>query len=666
MPHSAGIHTIYTRPNVADDWVAQPTLRLTSPVVERRCAAVTRVQIEQTNITTTETVTPENYAHNWLRISYTPNGGTETDIFYGFLQDMTIHEDTGLRTWPGLSIEALLQRVKCVDALAHRVNPDDAELITLPVFNEDFDRGLGLMDDADYYHTARDATFKTAATSPDPGVWDHDATLAFAEPGTVATWHARAVLDALARWHCPPSGSDFCPISFLPVFTADAADQLELIQERWDFFGRSLFDVLNELCRAAGDLTWTCDWAAEDGTNWGYDQVRIYIFDRDHDNLDADYQAEHVLTRKTGSTTDTLASKVSVSVKDRVAGVRVYGEPIRVQFTVDYTTTTFPMYRKGWSATDETNYANDSYPLAKLTNAYRRLYLPVDQASGGATTWNVFAQSAPGYFITSIGDAWDVSPVPPFAGDALLRTRAILPQNLTRTGRSYTSQSPTTALSYSDTNMTGEMEHDPILAWLNPTSRTVDAVKRIEGVQPLRHECGVRLPPGWRNDANLATADLTQTTGGTPAWQQLVLTVSIETDLRCVYEATASPKLPYDLGKDDEHARYAVKYVPGAHWWGALNATVDIASNGTQTKVDGVLRNDLPRLKDAADQVLARMNTRTVHANVHMVAVDPSKKLGDFITTYNAYNLNNCIVQARYHLDAKPLGTELITGLPRR
>jgi hypothetical protein len=665
MPHSAGVHTIYTRPTVADEWIAQPTLRLTRPVVGRQCAAVTRVQIEQTNVTTTETVTPTNFAHHWLRISYTPNAGTETDIFYGFLQDQTIAEDTGVRRWTGLSIEALLQRVKCIEALAHRDRNDAAELITLPVFNADVERGIGLMDATDYFHADRTpATFRTPASTPAATDYDHDSVLSFSGSDWGQAWTGLHVLDALFRWHTPPGGSDFCPISFLPVFTVSGWDIEEII-ERWNFAGESLFDVLNEMCRAAGDLTWTCDWSTEDGTNWGCDQVRVKIFSRDHSLLDPNYQSEHALARQSGANTLTLESHVSVAVKDRVAGVRVYGEPIRVQFTVDYTTTTYPMYRKGWSATDETNFANDNYQLEKLAHVYRRLYLPHDQTSGGSTTWNVFAQSLPGYWLTEFGDAW-ADPNPTFAGESQHRRRAILPQNLTRRGRSYTSQTAVAALTYVDSAMTAEDEHDPIMAWLNPSSRTGDLVKRIEGVQPLRHECGVMLPYGWRGRQGDAIPDLTDTISGAPKWQMLVITVSIETDLRCVYEATASPKLPSDAGTDDDHGRYEPIYVSGAHWWAALDATVDIASDGTQTKVNGVLRNDIPRLKAAADQALARMNTRAVQADVHLVAVDPSKKLGDFITTYNGYTLNNCIVATRYHVGATPLGTKLITGLPRR
>ena len=97
---------------------------------------------------------------------------------------------------------------------------------------------------------------------------------------------------------------------------------------------------------------------------------------------------------------------------------------------------------------------------------------------------------------------------------------------------------------------------------------------------------------------------------------------------------------------------------------------VDIAADGTETVANGVLRNDIPRLKAAAEQALARFNSRTAHADINLMAVDPSRKLGDFVTSYTTptvdVTLNNCIAQLRYHLGGLALGTEVITGLPRR
>ena len=671
MSHTPGYYLIYTRPQVADDWILQPTLRLQGgdPVVERKAASVTTVQIEQTNVAGTQAVTPTNFAHHWLRISYTPDGGAEVDIFYGHFGDQTIDEKAGVRFWPGLSIEAQLERALCFEALADRPAPADAELIDLPTFNADVERRQGMLTGT-AYHCTRDVTFAT----PEPTGPGGDAWYGFGEDEFSLPWTAWGVIEALVRWHTPPGGYEYCKIGFLPVITDEAINALDEISERWDFFGRSLFDVLNTLCAAAGDLSWTCDWSQEDGTDFGYELVRVYIFSRDHDDRDAARQAEHAMVRTDDDgNRQCLASRISVSVRDAVHGVIAYGEPIRVQFTTQWTGVDLPMYRAGWTSGDETDWANQALAGEAMPTAYRKLILPAGQTHDGVeSTWKVFVRPDPAYQIAEPGDAWAV-PTPDFEGNGAHYPRAILPRNLTRTGRTYTSQTGSTALSHSDAGVIGYPEFAPILAWLRPDSiGATDRVMRIPGVRPLRTECGVMLPPGWRGgeDARQGCADLSADYGASPACQQIRVTVTIETDMRAQWLTTAYPRLPSPDTLFDEQHRYVSIYVPGAHWWAALDAVVDIAADGTETVANGVLRNDIPRLKAAAEQALARFNSRTAHADINLMAVDPSRKLGDFVTSYTTptvdVTLNNCIAQLRYHLGGLALGTEVITGLPRR
>ncbi|HUU92482.1 MAG TPA: hypothetical protein VM238_14890, partial [Phycisphaerae bacterium] len=237
--HTAGVHTIYTRRLHTDEWAAQTALRLVTPVVTLTAGSVTQLVLAQTYVLTTEpTAGYRNFEHHWLRISYTPDGGAETDIWYGLIGDQVLDEAAGEVRFTADSIELLLWRVQFCEAYAQPAKTDaDASPISLRPFNEslDADRRLGVMS-ANRYHFTRDGTFMSKAA----GAGD-DVAYVF---GTGAIWNAWRCLESLIKSHCPPGGSRHCPIGFVPVPTAAAQTALEAVTERWNVEGVRALDLL--------------------------------------------------------------------------------------------------------------------------------------------------------------------------------------------------------------------------------------------------------------------------------------------------------------------------------------------------------------------------------------------------------------------------------------
>ncbi|HUX00307.1 MAG TPA: hypothetical protein VMY35_04940, partial [Phycisphaerae bacterium] len=486
--------------------------------------------------------------------------------------------------------------------------------------------------------------------------------------GTEALWDAWRCIETLIKSHCPPGGSRHCPIGFVPVPTAAAQTALEAVTERWNVEGARALDILNKMCAAAGDLAWHVDWSA-DG-DYGYALPRIRIWSRDYDDRDTGWQTSHDVAGWVADPDNSEArdSRVEISVGHRITDVIVVGEPIKVMFSVrfDQGAVVLPEYWLGWTAADETAWAaltgEDAAEALKYEHVYRRFYMHFDQLEGPASTWQVFVRPTLRDFFTTEGDKLPAATV----GRSYPHPRELLPRILTRPGYVYTSQG-LGALSISKAGAAGESELSPIPCWhvppsLNPTEGGKAVVTPIPGVRPLRNEPGFMLPRSIRTLEG-DSLDLSQTVDSAPLWQQLVLTVAIETDERLTW--TASKEYPYEdgSGQTDEQRQAVIIEVPGAEWWAALPDTViSYDAAGAATTVYGVIRNDLPVLMAAGRALLARHSRRLRHADLPLKTVDVTKGLGHFIDQYGPYLLRNPILTLRHNLGIGQIGTEVITG----
>ncbi len=667
--HTVGVHKVYTRRLSTDSWAEQSGLRLISPVVERTAGAVTHLLLAQTYVPTTESSAGyHNLEHHWLRVTYTPYGGAETDIWYGTLGDQTLDEAAGEVRWVADSIEKQLSKVMISEAYAHRPGSEDiADPISVRPFNEDLDadRRLGIMSSA-RYHFTRDSTFLDLAAGD-----GDDVAYVF---GTNGLWNAWRMLEALIKWHCPPGGGRHCPIGFVPVPTAAAQTALEASSERLNVFGARMTDVLNKACAAAGNLAWHVDWATSG--DYGYTLPRIRIWSRDYDDRDG-WQTSHDVDGFVSDPADieALASRITVSVGHRLTDIIVVGEPIRAMFTVRYDpgASVVPKYVRGWTAADETAWAaldaGEADPDApKLPHVYRRLFMEFDELRDGITSWKIFPQPVPGDYFAVEGDKISTSIYGELVKYVYAHPRRLLPRILTRPGLTYTSQD-TGALAISEAGAVGVAEQSPTLCWyvppdLTPAEGGRAVVTPIPGVQPLRHEPGIMLPGGLRKLDGDAF-DLSQSVDSTPIWQQLVMTVACQTDTRLSWTSGRSYNYEDGSGEKDEQRQTVIIQVPGAEWWAALADTViGIDSTGTETTVYGVIRNDLPVLKAAADALIDRHSRRLRHADLPLKTVDIGKDLGHFLHLYGPYRLDNPILTVRHSLALGQVGTQIITGKP--
>lgn len=660
--HQTGRYKLYTRQKPGDSWTERPQLRMAAdtPVITRAAGQPTVVRLAQTYGPGSEAAPYVNWTNHWLRITFTPSGGAESDIFYGHLSDQTLHEARREVTWGAPSIEAQLRNVILSEGYAQAVAAaGDCEEITLRPFNQNLDpeTPIGWRGSTEYHFT-RDSTFKTKATG--------GSTLDRAHVyGLTSPWDAWQTIRTLLRTHCPIGGGRHCAIGFEPVATTAAQTALEAVIERWDFLGVDAWTMLTRLVRSAGDLDWTVDWSTSG--DYGYDFPRIRIFSRLHADRDTGWQTVHDV--KGGGTLpiEALSGRVSITVKDRVTSVTAIGAPIKVQFTTHYSDEVRPMYRRGWTDADETAWAalvdSKDPEAAKLQHVWRRLYLPHDQTSIGLTTWNVFPQPDPGDFFSAVGDK--VPAESTFGKGFYNQPRRILRQNLTQQAYTYTSQTGSSALSRSSAGAVGAAGFHGILCWFQWTNPPSYVRRfRVEPVQPLKNECGVMLPAMF-DDMPLDEFAAWQP-DGQPAWHYFTITLSIETDVRLAWTAGETYDLGDGSGIEDHQRRTLVVEVPDAEWWVALADTViDVQADGTETTVHGVLRNDLPKLKDIAEKTLARYNRRSWHADIEQVDVTPAVAIGHFVGTYGAFTLNSPILGLEHHLGLEAVGTKLITGRTR-
>ncbi|MFO8007277.1 MAG: hypothetical protein R6V05_06020 [Candidatus Brocadiia bacterium] len=657
MSHWRGSYAIYTRATTADAWAEDTALRLPEPgVVERQAEQPSTLPILQTYHPGTEDGSYRNLTHYWVLIRHVQyDTGTESDLWYGWLEDQTLVEAQGVVRWTAVSVEDLLSKVTCADSWAEPTGNDGVcTPITLRAANEDLDtaRQRGLRG-ATEYHLTRDGTYCTAGSGD-------DAAYVF---GTSAAWNAYEWLRHLVHGHCPPGGSRHCPVGIVVTPTPAAQTALEAVQETWDVLGQPIDRVVTYLCHAAGDLAWHLDWSVSG--DYGYDRLRLRIWSRSWADRDGTTQTAHTIT--TGEQPiEALDSRVTVRVRDRPTAVVARGGRIRVQFSVSYdarqNTDGRPRYERGWTDSDESAWdpTADDAADARFEHVYRRLLLPPDQTLGdGSSPWQIVMQPEPSRYSSVVGD------LAPAAGgnDGLYAyPRALLPVNLTRAGVSYTSQSGDTPLSANASGVEGVPDPHPILCWWRPDSMpTGHRLVAIPGARPLDNNCGVMLPPGYRGDGQ-GEINLTNTAGSLVNWKELLLTVSVELDVRIAW--TASRTWSLNDGTPDDQRRVLVVDVPEARWDVALPDTIVGWSGGTPDTVDGVLRNDLPVLKAAAEDARTRLSEAAWHGDVAWADVKPEVTLGDFLESYAGLPLKNPILGLRWTLGFAEAGTQVATGKP--
>jgi len=661
--HKVGTITIYTAPDTNFEWVEQPQFRIVGDdVVTNAAGQINTLQLAQNYCDSIPPSIYANLSNHWLRVSYTPHpdeGGDEFDLFFGHLCDQTLAEGQGEIHWTALSIEAQLARVQPMESFAEPVETGGkCQPISMRTANESLDtehrlgwRGVNL------YHFNRTDSYREKADAEAA-----DTAYVF---GQETPWDAYRWLEHLLVTHCPTGGSRYCPIGFELVATAEAQAAMEAVEERWGAIGHDLLRDVSRLVQSGGDLAWHVDWTSPASYACPY----IRVWSRTHADK-AESQSEHAIKGAVDLATDEIEctdSNVTIYVRDQVTDVVAVGEPIRVQFSVRYQNVAGqvrPTYVQGWTGAEQAEWALDPEERdpngPSLTHVFRRLYLPESQKDGDDSTWEVFARPLPGAVFADEGDML----FPPSAERFYARPRRVLPHNLTRPGYVYTSQGAG-ALSINTAGAAGEPDPHPILAWFAPS--TIPDGYRImplHGVQPLRHECGVMLPNGWRQEVDDDDAPDTMDLSGAviglgqAGWQYLVITLTIETDERASWTASAT-------GISDSQRRVLVVQVPEARWDVALEGTVIAFDEaGAATTVHGVIRNDVPKLKAVAEKYLGRYAHRAWHADLPLVKIRSDIALGDFITTYGPYQLNNAVLALRHHLRAQAVGTELITGKP--
>ncbi len=645
--YEAGTYRIYTRETIDDSWTERTMCYLMDDVHDAANYVPTlRIRVPYAASTANTQFWYQDFANHWVRITYEPSGGSETDIWYGSMVASIINEETMEMEWAAAHILSQLVRVDLGSfAYADPQIAGDAmcKNIALQIFNLDLERNLKSADE--WYLAPSESHYMHKKIGADAQDW-----LVYIF-GTDSLWDNYEILRFLLATYVPKGSTEFCEIGFALAPTAAAKTYLQAAKQEWNFSRMNLWEAVDKLVRSSGPLAWCADWSTSG--DYGYDYVRLRVFSKKYEDKDDTWQNEHALLSDP-TAPDCEASRIQVRTGDKISKLVVYGEPIRIMMTMagpDLGVTTLPNYEKGWDDAEEAAWDEfDPERDENWPNVFRRLLLDWD---ANITSWNhVWLEPGtwPGSYETEEGDMCVKG------ADHYARARRILKRCLTHKEYGYENQddSAGTALVVTPGG-TGKPEFEPILGWFVPDAGDAESDPKqiLKGrIRPLADDFGVLLPTSVR-DVEVSDLFLDQD----DRWKRLYITFAVEGDIRLAYEMTA-----YDEG-DHDQMRTVEVYEPGAEWWAAAEGTkLEYDSVFGWTLIYGVLRNDLPKLKARAENIIKHHNEQLYRGTFVLKQVDVAKKVGDYITTYGPWTINQVIMSVLHALaSTERWGTRLTT-----
>lgn len=673
--HVAGTTRVYVRKTLSDSWTDRSTDLHLASHVKQSAGKVTALLLNQSTATGDARSVVEDLHKFWVKVTHEPDGGSETLLWYGNIEDSRIVEPAApVVEWMAVSIEQQLFRIRMWESYAEMAAIATlCDPISLRPFNEQLEQGATGDEASTFkltgrcskwqYHFAEGTLRLAKYTAPED---DEDIAYVF---GDFKHWTAEDLIQHLLAVYAPKNGrAGVCPVGFRLYTTTDSSTYLTNSIERWDLKGAMLGDAVSGLVKRAGPLLWWTDATEFDAGN--EDFIRLYVGCRLMVDYEDPPQTIHSIATDEPTDSPALASLIRRRVKDRPTRVIARGARTKVMFTVTYQNglvgDSKPAYERGWDPTLETFYLlhedDEEESKEKYADVFTKLIIPYDQTGFGSnfTSWDVFLvpDKTTGIdgdkILVRDNNALDFYPHP----------RELLGHNPTYrawinpTNNDY---SPGVLPRHTSNLDPGQGEHDPILAWFVPD--TVDAhnkVYPVTGLRRLQDEPGVRLPLRYRG----FSAETPVMLSIDDNWQKLKITVCIETDQHLTWSEPATDW-------DDDQCRIEIIDMPECEWWAARSGTIiDIDADGTETEIYGVLRNDLPLLEAAARKRMALLNQDDGAGRVRPLYQGeiplkwPSLTygVGDFIENYGPYPMDAVIMTVRHELRDKDIaGTTLVT-----
>lgn len=614
---------IYVRDLRSDLWAERTDLYLAGPVV-RSAGRVEGLLLRQSYAPGVPEGRQEDLHKYWLKVTYTPDGGEETWVWFGNIEDSMDDESKLCVFWTAVSIEAQLQRIRLFETYAENVDDDSlCQRISLRTFNEDLDDsdkvcGLRSGDSNRYHFQQEKDVIHTRYTG--------GATLFVAYVfGTDAVWRNYDILEHLLSvntpwWKASSWGHDWirtsvCNVPFRLFATTAAEAYLKAAVETWDFTGKSLLGAVRDLVEHSGPLGFYCD--ATDYLAGEAESVYIVVFSRLYEDKDAAYQGDHEIAKS-----DCLPAMVRRRVKDRVTQVIARGARLKVMFSVDYNDVHALYYRKDWADAQQSEWLglpwDERDKKGELNDVYCRIAVPTD------VLWPIFYEPDP--YPPGIAEAGALFKEQiTYTGHSYVRPRPLLSKNLTYMGFTNPTENGGT-LPFGPIG-TPRAAHDPILCWHMRSGKAIP----LEKVKALENQVGIRVPTKYREELPVLC--------GSDGWQHLLFTCSMETDTNLEWIES--------VVTTDEQCRTEILEMPECEWWAAVPDTViSVAADGTETHIEGVLRNDLPTLKAAAEARVKMLNGRVnyiamphYHGRIPFKDVNLGVGLGDFVKTYGGQQI---------------------------
>lgn len=666
--YQAGTYRLYVRETTEENWVELPDVYTLGREVERSANKVTtaHVGVPLHVRGPNSGYTWYDLEYWWLRITYEPPGGAESDIWYGQFADRLIKEESRALTWVALDVKQTLDRID-LGFYAYTVKHDwrdRAQQIWLRPFNE------GRRDEESMLRGRRSANrYDLRPNSEDYRKQSTGEGTAYIY-GRDGAWSNLEVAEYLLTASAPKGGSDQCPIGW-DLDVGDAArPYLSGAVQEWseDLLQKTTFQALRDVVLQSGPLAMVEDWS-DDGTH-GYKYVRLRVFVKEYEERDTSTYSIHDLLQDPENP-DCDASRYRVRGQDRITNLYMYGQPARIMTTAmgHMCGTTFgdgrwgvddwgrfPILYPAWESALEDEFdaavKEDSEALEKYPNVYKNFTL---NWTSGLETWGWPRPSGQVESDAEIGDR-------AVTGSQLgyPHPRRILPKNLTLQGWEYDNQDDSTALSVWSPGE--EAVFDNILVWYLPPDEDPDhdepQLLTAAGDVSEASQTGVlSMPEGLRGpDADF---DLGSDAGdGNKKWEYLAVTLTVQADWR-VYH--------HEENDDDAGDFTNVKtvHVPGQHWWAADHAIRSFdADAGAFTWVHGVLENAMPELEARGQALLKHQRAGLRYGTFKRRTVDIGYTIGDFVRKFANYDVEAPILTLRHNLrrGSATWGTKLTTG----
>ncbi len=249
--HVIGTTRLYTRQTEADAWVNWTAEAFLDSPISQKAGGVSSLVFElRYGPGTPAGRLPVLYKH-WVLVTHQPDGGAETPVWFGNIEDTRLLEDTQTVQWTAVSVEAQMARIRLSESYADGYALEDTcTRIHRLKFNDE-------LDSQGRHLTGRRSNTRYHLWPGDRRQWPYDAEgpgdpLDWAYVfGVQSLWRANDILRLLLEICVPPGGNWCSPIGFYPTLSAAARAYMEGCEEAWDFGGKTLYEAVDLLVRRA-------------------------------------------------------------------------------------------------------------------------------------------------------------------------------------------------------------------------------------------------------------------------------------------------------------------------------------------------------------------------------------------------------------------------------